>query len=488
MDIKFQGTMAVLNDTHNPFQDQRVLREVELFLSELQPDLVVYPGDMGDFYLLSKFDKNPNRADSLQSDLNSTAQLFKRHRALLPNTRMIFELGNHEDRLRRFLWSGSPALASLDCLTVEGLYGLKDSGVECIDYAEGVLFNKNLMVTHGELIRAHSGYTAKGMSDKHGGSGIHGHSHRGGNSLKRNRFGVYGWWENFCLEGYTPILTADLRWRPLCNLKVGDEIVGFDEFPSPNKQRRLRNAIVTKLEKVSLPSYEITLTDGRKIVASENHLWLRGDNQGYWVKTKNLESGYKIRQIGGPWFTGDDWGAGYLSGVLDGEGFCDGFTNKRPSIRVGFAQNPNQLLDTSLSILDELGIDVIEQSNKRNSNIMVRASGTINALRLLGITRPPRLLSKLKLEGLGFPTNNGTAEIRTIRFLPMVDLISIETSTKTLFANGLASHNCLCSLDPDWITHPNWQQGFSVVTIIRERFWVEPIQINNRKFIYGGKL
>ncbi len=212
MDIKFQGTMAVLNDSHNPFQDQRVLREVELFLAELQPDLVVYPGDMGDFYLLSKFDKNPERATKFQEDLNSTKQLFKRHRALMPNARMIFELGNHEDRLRRFVWN-NPALASLDCLRIENLYGLKDSEVEKVDYAEGVLLNKNFMVTHGELIRAHSGYTAKGMSDKHGGSGMHGHSHRGGNSLKRNRFGVYGWWENFCLCDLDPDWITHPNWQ-----------------------------------------------------------------------------------------------------------------------------------------------------------------------------------------------------------------------------------------------------------------------------------
>ena len=213
MDIKFQGTMAVLQDTHNPFQDQRVLREVELFLAELQPDLVVYPGDMGDFYLLSKFDKNHARANSLQKDLNSTAQLFKRHRTLMPNTRMIFELGNHEDRLRKFLWSKSPALASLDVLTVEGLYKLTDSGVECVDYAEGILFNGNFLVTHGELIRAHSGYTAKGMSDKHGESGMHGHTHRGGNSLKTRRYGVYGWWENFCLCLLDPDYLTHPDWQ-----------------------------------------------------------------------------------------------------------------------------------------------------------------------------------------------------------------------------------------------------------------------------------
>ncbi len=213
MDIKFQGTSGVFQDTHNPFQDQRVVREVELFLFELQPELMVYPGDMGDFYQLSKFNKDPERADKLQTDLDSTALLFKRHREGMPNTRMIFALGTHEDRLRRFLWGNSPALKSLRCLTVEGLYKLKENEIECVDFEEGVLINGNFMVIHGDLVRAHAGYTAKGMSDKHGGSGIHGHSHRGGSYFKRDRFGVYGWWENFCLCTLNPDWIQNPNWQ-----------------------------------------------------------------------------------------------------------------------------------------------------------------------------------------------------------------------------------------------------------------------------------
>lgn len=213
MDINFQGTMAVLNDTHNPYQDQRVLREVELFLGELQPDLVIYAGDMCDFYQLSKFNKDPKRADGLQTDLNSTVALFKRQRELMPNARMILESGNHEDRLRRFLWGNSAALASLKDLKIDELYKLNDNGVEYVDYEEGVLINKILMVTHADIIRAHSAYTAKGMSDKHGGSGIHGHSHRLGSYYKRNRFGVYGWWENGCLCTLNPDWIQNPNWQ-----------------------------------------------------------------------------------------------------------------------------------------------------------------------------------------------------------------------------------------------------------------------------------
>lgn len=213
MQIKFQGTAAILQDTHNPFQDQRALREVELFLAELQPGLLIKPGDLNDFYQISKFDKNPARANKLQKDLDSTKRMNERQRQILPNSRQIELDGNHEDRLRRFLWSNSQALASLDCLTIDGLYGLSDNEIEHIGYEEGLLINGVLMVTHGDLIRAHSGYTAKGMSDKHGGCGICGHTHRLGSYYKRDRFGIYGWWENGCLCSLDPDWITNPNWQ-----------------------------------------------------------------------------------------------------------------------------------------------------------------------------------------------------------------------------------------------------------------------------------
>ncbi len=214
MNINFQGTMLVLQDFHYPYQDQRIIREVELFAKEFSPDIITYPGDVIDCYLLSKFDKNPERADHLQAEFDMSANMFKRQREYCPNARMIFESGNHEDRLRRYLWSKAPALASLRCLKIEELMGLNTNGVECIEKDEGILFNGNFIVTHAEIIRAHSGWTAKGMSDKHGGSGIHGHSHRLGSYYKTNRSGMYGWYENGCLCNLHPDYMVHPNWQP----------------------------------------------------------------------------------------------------------------------------------------------------------------------------------------------------------------------------------------------------------------------------------
>ena len=213
MDIKFVGTAVIINDTQNPFQDQRALTEVELFLEKYQPGLLINAGDMGDFYPISHFDKNPDRANHMQEDLNSVKRMHKRQSKILPNSRKIELEGNHEDRLRRYLWSKAPALASLDCLTIDGLYGLSDNDIEHVGYEEGVTINGIFTVLHGDLIRPHSGYTAKGMYEKHGGSGIHGHTHRGGSHLRRDRSGVYGWWENFCLCDLNPDWIRNPNWQ-----------------------------------------------------------------------------------------------------------------------------------------------------------------------------------------------------------------------------------------------------------------------------------
>ncbi len=215
MDIKFQGVALVAQDYHIPFQDQRVVREVELFMGELQPDLILHPGDVSDFYQLSKFDRNPNRGKggTIQTECTMAAAMFARERGLCPNARIIVEPGNHWDRLRRYLWSKAPELSDLDCLQIASLMKLKDSEVELMDADEGVLINGNFLVTHAEIIRAHSSYTAKGMSDKHGGSGMHGHTHRLGSYYKTNRSGVYGWWENGCLCDLDPDWVIHPNWQ-----------------------------------------------------------------------------------------------------------------------------------------------------------------------------------------------------------------------------------------------------------------------------------
>lgn len=205
-------TMAIINDTQNPYEDKKSLRSVEHFLEEQQPEYLMYAGDINDFYQISKFNKNPSRADDLEKDISSTRIMFERHKLILPKTQKWFLPGNHERRMQMFLWSSATALSSLECLTLAELFKLKDYNINIVEYEQGVMVNGVFLVLHGDIASIHSGYTAKRMYEKHGGCGMCGHTHKGGSFYKRDRFGIWGWWENFCLCRLDPDWITNPNW------------------------------------------------------------------------------------------------------------------------------------------------------------------------------------------------------------------------------------------------------------------------------------
>jgi hypothetical protein len=148
----------------------------------------------------------------MQEDLDSTTAMFYQHRNILPNAIMILIEGNHEDRLRRFLWSSAVQLASLRALQLEQLFRLDEYEISHVPYEEGLMVNDIFLIIHGDIASLHSGYTAKRMHEKHGGCGICGHCHKGGSFYKRDRFGIWGWWEGFCLCDLNPDWIKNPNW------------------------------------------------------------------------------------------------------------------------------------------------------------------------------------------------------------------------------------------------------------------------------------
>ncbi len=205
-------TFAIIGDTHNPYQDDETLANVERFLTETQPDYLVYNGDINDFYQVSVFDKDPSRLGSLQSDLNITTAMFERHGEIMPNTKKLFIAGTHENRWFKYLRLHAPALANLDGTNVTELYKLKKFDITYVPFEQGILINGVFLLLHGDIVSAYSSYTAKRHYEKHGGSGMCNHTHRGGSYYKRDRFGIWGWWENFCLCNLNPDWCQNPDW------------------------------------------------------------------------------------------------------------------------------------------------------------------------------------------------------------------------------------------------------------------------------------
>ena len=211
--VKAMTRAAVVGDFHHPFDDARLSTLVEDFIVEQNPDILIFNGDLNDFYQVSVFDKDPRRLGDLQKDLNKTKAMFAKYRKRLPNTRFIFIEGTHEHRWFKYLRQNAPALANLDGTNITELYKLNDYGVEFVPFEQGLLVNGSFLILHGDVVSKWSAMTAKRQFEKQGGSGIHNHTHRGGSFIHSNRFGEYGWYENFCMCTLNPDWVANPDWH-----------------------------------------------------------------------------------------------------------------------------------------------------------------------------------------------------------------------------------------------------------------------------------
>jgi len=213
--------VVTINDLHVPYHNEEMIRGFIKLLEEEQPDEIILKGDMVDFYDLSSFDKNPDRVNRLQEELDILYRILLVMRASCPNTKIVYIMGNHEDRLRRYLWKNAIALSSLRALKFEELLKLDELEIELVEHS---YFIGDFEFTHGEVVRQHSSYSAKAEYDRRGGSGCMGHVHRMGCFCKTTSRGTFGWWEDGCACDLNPEYVAGTP-----NWQNGFSVIYFDD-------------------------------------------------------------------------------------------------------------------------------------------------------------------------------------------------------------------------------------------------------------------
>ena len=135
---------------------------------------------------------------TIQDELDECHEFLKTLKELCSEIHFI--KGNHEDRLRRFLWQ-NPSLASIKALELPKLLNLD---LLEISYHEYEYILNGFRFTHGSIVRQDSGASAKAELLKYGSNLSHGHTHRLGSYLKTDSRGVTGAYEMGCLCGLNP--------------------------------------------------------------------------------------------------------------------------------------------------------------------------------------------------------------------------------------------------------------------------------------------
>lgn len=200
---------VVISDIHYPYQDEEAIKAFLRFIKANPVDTVIMNGDILDMYDCSSFDKNPDRINSLQEELNLATKFFGKLRKILPDAEIVFIRGNHEYRLERYLMK-HPELFSLDALKLPNLLRLRDFN---IGYEPKAFKLGSLKITHGSIVRKFSGYTAHAELDKNDCSGISGHTHRGGAYFKQTPSRYLAWYEGFCLCDIHPEYVENPNWQ-----------------------------------------------------------------------------------------------------------------------------------------------------------------------------------------------------------------------------------------------------------------------------------
>lgn len=167
-----------LCDQHFPFQSKGAIRRSLAVVREIAPDIVVLGGDVVDCHAISRYRIRQDRFNSLQREF-STALNYLEQLVLAAPSRAQFHLtlGNHEERVAKYLDRNAPGLATLKDLTVEHLLKCDDLGIKVHEYGDGVTFG-DLYFTHGSIVRKWGGSSVRGMLESCGCSVAMGHSHR----------------------------------------------------------------------------------------------------------------------------------------------------------------------------------------------------------------------------------------------------------------------------------------------------------------------
>jgi DNA repair photolyase len=124
----------------------------------------------------------------------------------------------------------------------------------------------------------------------------------------------------YCVGPDTPVLHADLVWRPIGEVRVGDVLAGFDEYPEPRRTRKLRRAVVEAVWWSKRPTLRL-VTERADMVTTAEHRWLQ-HRDFRWSRTDQLSPGRILRHVpvtaDEP--VDDDYRVGYIAGLSLGDG------------------------------------------------------------------------------------------------------------------------------------------------------------------------
>lgn len=226
--------VGVINDIHIPYHDLEALTATLLYLKEEEIDCLLINGDLVDFYQMSRFLKDP-RARNTAGELEDTKQFFASVRKLFPKARIVFKLGNHDERFEHYLLHKAPELLDIDAISLASLLECEKYGVEVVG-SKRPIYLGGLTVLHGHEYQGGMiapVNVARGLFLRAKACALQGHSHQTSEHSETDvRQKLITTWSTGCLCQMHPEYARFNKWNQ------GFAIVDLDgkDFEVSNKR------------------------------------------------------------------------------------------------------------------------------------------------------------------------------------------------------------------------------------------------------------
>lgn len=173
--IVIEGNTAILCDIHLGYHDIDAIRACIQHLRKYKVDNIVLNGDTVDAHKLSRWAK---RKDDIEftTELQLARNFIDNLRMTFPKAKIHFKVGNHEDRLERYIQEKADQFAGL--VSWESLLELNKRGIKFVDTNQAMLCN-GTWILHGHEIKVSSGQNpANTLLNKTFANSCMGHLHK----------------------------------------------------------------------------------------------------------------------------------------------------------------------------------------------------------------------------------------------------------------------------------------------------------------------
>lgn len=253
-----------------------------------------------------------------------------------------------------------------------------------------------------------------------------------------------------CFGAGTKVLMSDFSEKNIEDVRVGDEVVGWEY--GNGKRIRLKRSVVQATHTERSDAQEVTTSHGVKFVCTPDHKFWTGrmgkQKMPYGVYERQsyapLQMGTKVFAVYDLIPFGDQRTWDWLGGIVDGEGSC-------PATHITISQSPEhnpEVCEEIEAALRQVGVDysIYEREPRpghKAANLYVLNGGHNTKIRLLHnakMVKRERIIKSL-WRSPGRPAWD-KHRVTSIRPVGVIPVYNIQTETGNYIANSYMTKNC----------------------------------------------